>query len=323
MAFACYRSAGARVTLASLVALGCLCIASSARADIFGTGNDTFEIEFVPIGNPGNPPDPDPIFAGAVPYRYRIGKYEVSEQMIDKANALGGLGITKDTRGPDMPATSVTWFEAAKFVNWLNESTGHTRAYKFDDQGDFQLWQPGDPGYDPTNLYRNRKARYFLPSINEWHKAAYYDPFSGAYYDYPTGSDSVPDGIDFVGDSDFDAIFDDGGNQLGPNEITNVGIASPYGTFGQGGNVSEWEETSSDLLNDSPGKSRGFRGGSWGTGQTVLLAENRNGIGPLVEITSFGFRVGSVVPEPSSIALLFLSVPVLRLLRRVAWRQNA
>jgi len=52
-----------------------------------------------------------------VPYSYRIGKYEISEQMIDKANALGGLGITKDSRGPDKPATNVTWFEAAKFVN--------------------------------------------------------------------------------------------------------------------------------------------------------------------------------------------------------------
>ena len=53
-------------------------------------------------------------------YTYRIGKFEISEQMIDKANALGGLGITKDTRGPDFPATSVTWYEAARFVNWLN-----------------------------------------------------------------------------------------------------------------------------------------------------------------------------------------------------------
>ena len=30
-----------------------------------------------------------------------MGKFEISEQMIDKANALGGLGITKDSRGAD------------------------------------------------------------------------------------------------------------------------------------------------------------------------------------------------------------------------------
>ena len=66
-----------------------------------------------------------------MPYSYRMGKFEISEQMIDKANAEGGLGITKDTRGLNKPATSVSWNEAATFVNWLNTSTLHTPAYKF------------------------------------------------------------------------------------------------------------------------------------------------------------------------------------------------
>src|SRR5690349_21624657 len=147
--------------------------AGLARADTFGSGANSFQIDFVTIGSPGNPPDANPNPAGAVPYAYRIGKYEISEQMIDKANALGGLGITKDARGPDYPATSVTWFEAARFVNWLNTSTGSVPAYKFDAGGNFQLWQPLDPGYDATNLYRNKLATYFLPSVDEWHKAAY------------------------------------------------------------------------------------------------------------------------------------------------------
>ncbi|MCH8839481.1 MAG: hypothetical protein IH831_02150, partial [Planctomycetes bacterium] len=76
-----------------------LCYASVAHADTFGTDpNNTFEIEFVTIGNPGNADDttglPNP--AGAVPYSYRIGKFEISEGMIDKANTLGSLGITHD-----------------------------------------------------------------------------------------------------------------------------------------------------------------------------------------------------------------------------------
>jgi formylglycine-generating enzyme len=77
--------------------------------DTFGGGANAFDIEFVTISNPGNPADTtgDPNAAGSVPYSYRMGKFEISEQLIDKANALGGLGITKDTRGPDKPATSV------------------------------------------------------------------------------------------------------------------------------------------------------------------------------------------------------------------------
>ena len=183
--------------------------------------------------------------------------------MIDKANALGGLGITKDTRGADFPATSISWFEAARFVNWLNTSTGGVPAYKFDSGGNYQLWTPIDPGYNSNNLFRNSLAKYFLPTLSEWHKAAYYDPNTGTYYDYPTGSDTVPAGIDFPGDPQFAAVFYDGGLSTGPNAITNVGLASQYGTFGQGGNVEEWEESAGDRVNDSANESRGIRGGGW------------------------------------------------------------
>jgi formylglycine-generating enzyme required for sulfatase activity len=224
--------------------------------------------------------------------------------MIDKANALGGLGITKDTRGPDYPATSVTWFEAAKFVNWLNTSTGSVPAYKFDANGSFQLWQPSDAGYDATNLYRNKLAAYFLPSLNEWHKAAYYDPVAGVYYDYPTGSNSVPDGIDVVGDPSFDAVFFDGGDNGGPNDFTNVGLLSPYTTAGQGGNVYEWDETAFDRLNNSANEGRAILGGTWATAANVLSAAHTGiGILPGLGGDSVGVRVASVVPEPSSFLL--------------------
>src|SRR5262249_20108488 len=147
------------------------------------------------------------------------------------------------------PATSVTWYETAKFVNWLNTSTGSVPAYKFDASGNFQLWTPSDAGYDSTNLYRNKLATYFLPSVHEWHKAAYYNPATGTYFTYPTGSNSVPDGIDFPGDPNFDAVFDDGGVNPDPNTVANVGVNSGYNTVGQGGNVVEWEETAFDWQN--------------------------------------------------------------------------
>jgi formylglycine-generating enzyme len=275
------------------------------HADTFGSGANTFQIDFVRIGNPGNSPDVNPNPAGAVPYEYRIGKYEISEQMIDKANALSGLGITKDTRGPDYPATNITWYEAARFANWLNTSTGNVPAYKFDSSGNFQLWEATDAGYNASNLYRNSLAKYFLPSINEWHKAAYYDPIVSVYYDYPTGSDSIPDGIDFVGDPDFEAVFRDGAANPMPNEIMNVGLLSPYGTAGQGGNVREWDETAFGRLNDQPNEQRRTSGGSWGDIYTALNASNTlGGVGPGFQGNFVGFRIASVVPEPSSSFLI-------------------
>ncbi len=295
-----------RFLAGGLLAALFLC-AGVSFADTFGSGANSFDIEFVKVGNPGNPPDLQYarlVSYGAVPYEYRIGKYEISEQMIDKANALGGLGITKDTRGPDYPATSVTWYEAARFVNWLNMSTGNMPAYKFDGNGNLQYWARNDPGYDPNNSLRNRLAAYFLPSINEWYKAAYYDPAMSAYDKYPTGSNSVPDGIDFAGDSVFDAVFNDGGNQGGPNVVTNVGVPSPYGTFGQGGNVREWLETGPNTTN------RWVLGGGWDdapsrmTGQTI----NLDPAVPSVRQSNTGFRIMATVPEPTTATLIVAAV---------------
>ena len=278
-------------------------------ADTFGSGADQFTIDFVTIDHPGNPPDANPNPAGAVDYTYRIGKYEISEQMIDNANALGGLGITKDARGRDYPATSVSWYEAARFVNWLDTSTCSVPAYKFDASGNFQLWESTDPGYDPNNLYRNTLAKYFLPSVHEWHKAAYYDPVAGMYYMYPTGSNSTPDGIDFAGDPNFDAVFDDGGLNSDPNTITNVGHLSPYGTAGQGGNVIEWEETAFNWQNTFTSTSRLIQGGGWGYSSSAMLNSNTGGgLSPGAESNGIGFRVAAIVPEPVTFSLVVLGV---------------
>jgi sulfatase modifying factor 1 len=300
-----------RLLVSCSVAALVLCVRVS-NADTFGSGPNSISIDFVTIGNPGNPPDANPNPAGAVPYSYRIGKYEISEQMIDKANALGALGTTKDTRGPDYPATSVTWYEAAKFVNWLDSSSGSVPAYKFDGSGTFQLWTPSDAGYDSANLYRNKLAKYFLPSLNEWHKAAYFDPTTGTYFTYPTGSNSVPDGIDFVGDPVFDAVFYDGGLNSGPNIVTDVGLASTYGTFGQGGNVYEWDETAFDRVNNSAGEGRDIVGGSWGTEANVLSGAHTGiGIMPSSEGSSVGIRIASVLPEPQAMVLIVSSLLIL------------
>jgi formylglycine-generating enzyme required for sulfatase activity len=289
------------------------CTASADRAlgDTFGSGANTFDIEFVTIGNPGNAADDinaNPDFAGSVPYVYRMGKFEISEQMIAKANAEGGLGISKDTRGPDKPGTPVNWNEAARFVNWLNTSSGSAPAYKFTRQpgevgysanANIELWTVGDAGYNPNNLYRNSLARFFLPSVDEWYKAAYYDPTSGVYYDYPTGSDSAPTRV-ASGTAAGTAVYN---GQPGPADITLAGGLSPYGTMGQGGNVYEWEETDFDLVNGPiPSLSaRGVRGGNWLFNSSILLSSSRGNTSP-TSASNFGFRVASI-PEPSTLLL--------------------
>jgi sulfatase modifying factor 1 len=294
--------------LARLAFVALLIHSTSSYADTFGSGANTFAIEFVAIGDPGNLADttgnPNP--AGAVPYTYRIGKYEVSEQMIDKANALGGIGLTKDTRGPDKPATSIGWFEAARFVNWLNDITGNTPAYKFDSGGNFQLWNSTDNGYDANNLYRNRLARYFLPSVDEWYKAAFYDPNSGVYFEYPTGSDNVPASV-ASGTAAGTAVY---GFQTGPADVKFAGGLSPYGTMAQGGNVFEFQEGDfGDIDFNSP--YRGLRGTGWNTAFSHMRSPGRTFIADPANGLDFqGFRIASIIPEPNAVILFGIGLTV-------------
>ena len=65
-----------------------LSIQPSAHADTFGGGTtNEFTINFVDIGNTGNAADITTY--GAVPYEYRMGKYEISQLQITKATQIG------------------------------------------------------------------------------------------------------------------------------------------------------------------------------------------------------------------------------------------
>jgi formylglycine-generating enzyme required for sulfatase activity len=289
---------------------------SLAGVVTFGSGANEFQMEFVTIGNPGNDPDTDPAARpisstlGAVGYTYGIGKFEVSEDMIEKFNASQSLQITKDTRGTNKPATKVSWNEAARFVNWLNTSTGGFAAYKFTTLGvndDIEVWTAADTlDYDAANPYRSKRATYVLPSFNEWYKAAYYNPHDSTYYNFPNGSDTAPTQV-VSGTADNTAVYN--GNS-GPADVDQAGGLSPFGVMGLGGNVREWQETSNNLANSSGTSSRGVRGGNWGNGAASLSSSSRSNEVPDEESSTLGFRVASLsssapppVPEPSMMVI--------------------
>src|SRR4051812_19198416 len=97
-------------------------------------------------------------------------------------------------------------------------------------------------GIGPGESLSQQVGKVFPAHAERVAQTAYYDPIANTYYDYPTSSNSIPDGIDFPGDPSFDAVFTDGGDNGGPNSISNVGLLSPYKTLGQGGNIAEWTE---------------------------------------------------------------------------------
>jgi hypothetical protein len=265
----------------------------------FGNGANQFTMDFVTIGNPNNPADttgnPNPV--GSVAYTYNLGKHEVSRDMINKANTAGGLGITLPDmtsfggNGTNRPATGISWYEAARFVNWLNTNQGYPAAYKFSGTS-FAVWTNGDVGYQAGNPYRNTQARYFLPSSDEWYKGAYGSP-AGTWYNFATGSDANPTAV--IGGTNASTAVYSQTSATGPADITNAGGLSAYGTMAQSGNIHEWMETATDGINNSAAENRDWRGGRWTDGgSSNLNASSRFNSPPTDEsATILGFRVAS------------------------------
>jgi len=308
-----------KALLLSLLALGYQTASATSLLETFGSGANQFSMDFVTIGNPGNAADttgsPNP--AGAVAYTYNLGKYEVSRDMITKANSAGSLGITLQDmtsyggNGVNRPAAGISWNEAAKFVNWLNTSTGGTAAYKFVG-GTFQLWSAGDAGYNANNLFRNSLAKYWLPSSDEWYKGAY-GKADGSWSNFPNGSDNAPTAV-ISGTAGNTAVYGQS-EATGPADITSAGGLSAYGTMGQGGNVWEWNETAVDGSNNIVGENRVLRGGAWSYDSSFLGASSRPSQFPTNDNVDIGFRVASV-PEPSALSLLAIGLGGLALVRR-------
>lgn len=270
------------------------------QEDVFLNGTPhEFKVDFVEIGNAGNKADVSGY--GTVNYNYRIGTYEVSEHMIhayNEGNSGTSLDISMDSRTQNSPATNITWNEAARFVNWLNTISGYPKAYKFTTGGvndNISLWEAGDDGFNVTNRFRNSKAHYFLPSEDEWNKAAYYDPESGTYFDYATGSNTIPTTV-AGGTMAGTAVY--AGQYGGAAHIKNAGGRSPYGTMAQSGNVWEWGESAYNAPNDIGGEWRRVHGGDFATSALTLRASTRYTSMPIIQRRALGFRIASISQIP-------------------------
>ena len=295
----------------SLVLITIFAALTPVRSDPFGSGINTFQIDFVNIGNSGNAPQSPTNRShslsggdgyGSVLYQYRISTHEISQEQIDRAKASGLSNVLAGRYLGSQPAGQISWYGAAAFVNWLNESTGRPAAYDLVfNNGIWSMrlwssavaWQEGG-----INLFRHKDAHYFLPSENEWYKAAYYNPAGFNYFLYPTGSDTAPIAV-MNGTTTNTAVYDHATNL--PAAVTNVGGLSPYGTMGQGGNSYEVVETAYDGVNNSASEVRTMRGGDYENSQTALRSSYRTDTQPSVRESVAGFRVASVLSGPVAV----------------------
>jgi hypothetical protein len=244
-------------------------------------------IDLVFIENAGNTADSNGY--GAVDHTYSIGKYEVTAgQYAEFLNAKAqsdpkglynsymssdALGCKIQRTGSDgnysysvaanyasRPVNYVSFWDAARFTNWLHngQGTGDTET------GAYTLTASGMAA---NTVAKNAGATWWIPTENEWYKAAYSnnpDAMQGLvaptsdYFLYATGSNTAP-GHDLTDPSGNNANYRIASDQKYPIDsgkyTTVVGqfgsSASPYGTFDQGGNILEWADAIAGLNNAS------------------------------------------------------------------------
>jgi formylglycine-generating enzyme required for sulfatase activity len=300
--------------------------------------------QFVPVGNPGNANDTATGNKyGGVNYTYDIGQYDVTlnqyATFLNDVAALDSYGLYNVKMASDVhiagisrtgangsysysvigdgsrPVTYVSWFDAARFANWMNngQPIGMGEVSGSTEDGAYTLH-----GANAGIVTKNANAQVWIPTESEWYKAAYYDPTlnggTGGYWLDAAKSNDPPGNT--VGNQPNQGNYFNGTYSVGGtgNLLTDVGAftmsMSPYGTFDQMGLVNQWNDA---LVSSTD---RGLRGGAWDSfGYTYLLSTDRGQSDPTFESADIGFRLATV-PESSTWTSLLGGAAVLLVWRR-------
>jgi formylglycine-generating enzyme len=189
-------------------------------------------IDWVPVGDPSNLGDSTVALdgthgQGSVSYNYSISKYDVTVGQytdflnavaktdtyalyntamatnlhsagIDRSGSAGSYTYSVIGSSADLPVTYVSFGDAARFANWLQNGqpgletgAGVPQDIHSTEDGAYLLNGTLSSGA-LTAINRNSFARFAIPTANEWYKAAYYNASTSSYHPYPLGSDTVP-----------------------------------------------------------------------------------------------------------------------------------
>lgn len=194
------------------------------------------------------------------------------------------------TQSPRRAILNISWFAAARFANWLHN--GGTAASDTED-GAYTL------AYRRKGVVpRNSGARWWIPSLNEWYKAAYYDPTkqgTNRYWTYPTRSDSLPvAGMPpgSANSANYNSVLPDGRKLTPVGAYT--GTTSYYGTHDQAGLMWEWSD-SSYANHDGAPETMGLVGGSWSLGLINISKFGGRDYLPEYNDDDTGFRLATTV----------------------------
>lgn len=308
---------------------------------------DPSGIDFVTIGAPGNAPYQSPIpndpvrGRGGVNYEYRIGRFEVTTaQWVEFFNAAfdrpandrlphlippdywGASATTPNTPGGQRwtvpagnemrPVGDISWRMAAMYANWLCNNKSSDRSAFLN--GAYDVSTFGFVGNIFTDqLTHNPGAQYWIPTWDEWLKAAHYDPNKlntdgtrGGWWQYSNGSDTPyvygpPPSRGGTGTAN--SGFFNGSAFTIP--LGSYAANSPWGLKDVGGATTEWTESVYTLSGGD--RYRIFDGSFWGSDLTpARLADQARNAGaefPHIPTYEFGLRIASIpAPGPWAVA---------------------
>jgi len=245
---------------------------------------------------------------------------------IQRTGTNGNYSYSSKTLFGNKPVNYVSFWDTLRFSNWLhNDMPSGAQDDSSTEDGAYVLGGVTNPPSPVRDVAATRKpgAKWFLPSDDEWFKAAYHknDGITGNYYEYPTAANDVPTiatanangDVSNPGSNVVNYRLGAGWNGLTGN-LTTVGSTespSAYGTFDQAGNLDEWNETvitclsnASGGCNAGPGTEDDFsqvaiiRGGTWRDANDFhivgIMNSSRDVGGPNGSRNIIGFRVASL-----------------------------
>jgi formylglycine-generating enzyme required for sulfatase activity len=231
---------------------------------------------------------------------------------ITQSGSAGNFTYSVVSGYASKPVNNINWFSAARFVNWYaNEKSGAATATE---TGSYTLVGGQTSG---SIAARNAGAKIFLPSADEWTKAAFYSPATQSYTKWPTQSDTIPTATLPTANEQITAANTANYNPQITGVITkmtNVGTyvntTSTYGLFDMTGNVTEMTDTAKS------GDAEKFQAfsGSWASNATELNnlfnSDKTGDFRPSdVERATIGFRVAAVaVPEPGNMVAAAMGI---------------
>jgi len=226
-----------------------------------------------------------------------------------KYAAKGGEG--------NFPATHISWVSAARFVNWLSNGQGTSGT----ESGVYNELPVNSNSPIPARV---AGASIFLPTEDEFYKAAYYNPTLnggvGGYTEFGVGNSapivSGPSGgatsantavTDGVKGPNGDTYWQTGGLAFDDslNYRTGVGAYSAatsyYGLHDVDGNAYQWLETSRPNRFNTAQSLPLFRGGSWfhdveGSGASYRNTQFFAAGSSSVSSNYHGFRIARLAP---------------------------